>query len=441
MSGENHMHTSKRRKLPANVWLLCFVSFFADISSEMMYPLLPLFVIGVLGANEIQLGAMEGAAVLLVSLMSAYAGIRSDRSASTTGRTRWLHWGYGLPVFGKTLIAFATSWGWIFTGRMFDRFGKGLRGAPRDALIVDSVPSDQRGEAFGLHRALDTAGALVGVLIAAFLLWYLTGTPDQSHIATTPTLSLHSFQQIFLVSAILGLASWGLTFLVREPHEKMDPDTDKVMLNQSVSVDPSKSMTSLERIRALPKSYWSVILMLIIFALANSSDTFLLLRVSELGFSPWAVVLAYAIYNIVYAALSYPIGLLSDRIGRWKLIAAGWLIYALVYAGFALLSQANHLAVWGLLAIYGVYIALTDGVGKALVADVAPKNHRGTAMGIYYALTGIASLVSSVLTGWIWHQAGAATALLTSAAFALVALALLATHRHDPRSQANPTLP
>jgi MFS family permease len=235
MSGENYMNTTKRRKLPANVWLLCFVSFFADISSEMMYPLLPLFVIGVLGANEIQLGAMEGAAVLLVSLMSAYAGIRSDRSASTAGRTRWLHWGYGLPVLGKTLIAFASSWWWIFTGRMFDRFGKGLRGAPRDALIVDSVPSDQRGEAFGLHRALDTAGALVGVLIAAFLLWYLTGAPDQSQVTTPPKLSLQSFQQIFLVSAILGLASWGLTFLVREPRGKINPESNEISLNQSVA--------------------------------------------------------------------------------------------------------------------------------------------------------------------------------------------------------------
>jgi MFS family permease len=428
------MRTTKRRKLPANVWLLCFVSFFADISSEMMYPLLPLFVIGVLGANEIQLGAMEGAAVLLVSLMSAYAGIRSDRSASTAGRTRWLHWGYGLPVLGKTLIAFASSWWWIFTGRMFDRFGKGLRGAPRDALIVDSVPSDQRGEAFGLHRALDTAGALVGVLIAGFLLWYLTGAPDQSQVTTPPKLSLQSFQQIFLVSAILGLASWGLTFLVREPRGKLDSDTREISLNQSDSAESPKSATSFERIQALPKSYWSVILMLIIFALANSSDTFLLLKVSELGFTPWAVVLAYAIYNIVYAALSYPIGLLSDRIGRWKLIAAGWLIYALVYAGFALLTPANHYAVWVLLAIYGIYIALTDGVGKALVADVAPKSHRGTAMGIYYALTGIASLASSILTGWIWHSAGAASALLTSAAFAVVALVLLATHRRNWRS-------
>ena len=396
-----------------------------------MYPLLPLFVIGVLGANEIQLGAMEGAAVLLVSLMSAYAGIRSDRSASTAGRTRWLHWGYGLPVLGKTLIAFASSWWWIFTGRMFDRFGKGLRGAPRDALIVDSVPNDQRGEAFGLHRALDTAGALVGVLIAAFLLWYLTGAPDQSQVTTPPKLSLQSFQQIFLVSAILGLASWGLTFLVREPRGELDSDTNEISLNQSDSAEPRKSATSFQRIQALPKSYWSVILMLIIFALANSSDTFLLLKVSELGFTPWAVVLAYAIYNIVYAALSYPIGLLSDRIGRWKLIAAGWLIYALVYAGFALLTPANHQAVWVLLAIYGIYIALTDGVGKALVADVAPKSHRGTAMGIYYALTGIASLASSILTGWIWHSAGAASALLTSAAFAVVALILLATHRRN----------
>lgn len=413
--------TRPQRKLPANVWLLCFVSFFADISSEMMYPLLPLFVVGVLGANEIQLGAMEGAAVLLVSLMSAFAGIQSDRSKARTSRTRWLHWGYGLPLIGKTIIAFASSWVVIFSGRMMDRFGKGLRGAPRDALIVESIQAHQRGQAFGLHRALDTAGALVGVLIAAFLLWYLTGSPSDSTPSNPQNLSASVFRQVFLLSAVLGLASWILTFLVKDPNpQKQSNDAS----DRSVKYDLATETIRL-KIKSLPRSYWVVVAILLLFAFANSSDTFLLLRVQELGFSPWAVVLAYAVYNVLYAALSYPIGLLSDRIGRWALIGTGWFIYAAVYAGFAVCSPSNSLAVWVLLAFYGVYIALTDGVGKALIADVAPEFSRGTAMGVFYALTGLVSLISSILTGWIWHQYGSNPALLLGAASALIALSFL----------------
>lgn len=413
--------THSQRKLPANVWLLCFVSFFADISSEMMYPLLPLFVVGVLGGNEIQLGAMEGAAVLLVSLMSAYAGIQSDRTKTRTSRTQWLHWGYGLPLIGKTIIAFASSWAVIFSGRMLDRFGKGLRGAPRDALIVDSVEAHQRGQAFGLHRALDTAGALVGVLIAAFLLWYLTGSPSESMPANSHALSADVFRQVFLLSAVLGLASWSLTFLVKDPKPQK-PSND--VPDRSVKTDLAKESIR-SKIKSLPKRYWVVIAILMLFAFANSSDTFLLLRVQELGFSPWAVVLAYAVYNVLYAALSYPIGMLSDRIGRWTLIGLGWFIYAAVYAGFAVCSSSNSLAVWVLLGFYGVYIALTDGVGKALIADVAPEFSRGTAMGVFYALTGLVSLISSIVTGWIWHHYGSNPALLLGAAAAIIALSLL----------------
>jgi hypothetical protein len=166
---------ASRKPLPKSIWILSFISFFADISSEMMVPLLPLFLVGALGATQIQLGIMEGAAVLIVSLMSAYAGFRSDRRGIKGGRVRWLNWGYGLPVLGKSIIAVVSSPLWILLGRLLDRFGKGLRGAPRDALIVDAVEPKRLGEAFGLHRALDTAGALVGTTLASFLLWSLAG--------------------------------------------------------------------------------------------------------------------------------------------------------------------------------------------------------------------------------------------------------------------------
>lgn len=424
---------SPPRPLPPSVWLLSWVSFFADISSEMMYPILPLFLIGSLGASETQLGAMEGGAVLLVSLMSAAAGVRSDRPGRFGGRVRWLHWGYGLPVLGKGLIAFATFWPLVFVGRMLDRFGKGLRGAPRDALIVDAVSDEQRGRAFGLHRAFDTAGALVGVLASAFLLWFLTGTPDTKsghvdigHVASeTPG---WVYRTIFGVSAILGLSSWALTFFVREAETEAERGMDARDSKVARREDPhggGEGDTPRPR-WMLPQAYWAVIAMLVLFSLANSSDTFLLLRVRELGFSPWAVVLAYAAFNVTYAAISYPIGALSDRIGRWKLIASGWGIYAIVYALFAVLPAEQSWGVWPLMAIYGVYMALTDGVGKALIADFSPKDARGTALGLYYGLTGITTFLASVLAGVLWQTYGSKWALLMGTFFAVLALIAMA---------------
>ena len=413
--------------LPRSVWILSWVSFFADISSEMMYPILPLFLVGSLGASETQLGAMEGGAVLLVSLMSAAAGFRSDRPGRLGGRVRWLHWGYGLPVFGKGIIAFATFWPLVFVGRMLDRFGKGLRGAPRDALIVDAVTSEQRGRAFGLHRAFDTAGALVGVLVSAFLLWYLTGTADTKsggvdigHVASeTPG---WVYRTIFGVSAVLGLSSWALTFFVRETES--DEGIEETALRASTTEQPvGKTVASEPKaLWMLPRAYWAVIGMLVLFSLANSSDTFLLLRVRELGFSSWAVVLAYAAFNVTYAAISYPIGALSDRIGRWKLIASGWIVYAIVYALFAVLPTSASWGVWPLMAVYGVYMALTDGVGKALIADFAPRDARGTALGLYYGFTGITTFLASLLAGIIWQWYGSRWALLTGTLFATLAL-------------------
>ena len=212
--------------MPRPVWILSLVSFFADVSSEMVYPLLPLFLIGVLGSSKTQLGIMEGAAVLIVALMSAVAGVRSDRKGKHGGRIGWIRWGYGLPVLGKAIIAMASVWPFVLGGRLLDRFGKGLRGAPRDALIADAVSPDQRGRAFGLHRAFDTAGAMIGVLLAAFLLWWLTGTPQSNTSGEALSIAVETpewvYRAIFGVGAGLGLASLILTFLLRE-SESLPP--------------------------------------------------------------------------------------------------------------------------------------------------------------------------------------------------------------------------
>ncbi len=432
------MSPLKKHPLPRSVWILSFVSFLADISGEMMYPLLPLFLIGVLGSSKTQLGAMEGVAILIVSLMSAYAGIRSDRKGKGGGRVRWIRIGYGLPVLGKAIVALATVWPMVVFGRILDRFGKGLRGAPRDALIADAVSEEQRGRAFGLHRALDTAGALVGVLLAAFLLWWLTDSPRFDSSVGVPTKIVETpawvYRAIFGFSSVLGLASLALTFFVHDaPAEVSETQPDSSVMNgeaESPTPTPTPTPTSLARKKSgwfhLPGSYWAVLGVLILFSLANSSDTFLLLRARDLGYSSWSIVLVYALFNVTYSALSYPLGVLSDRIGRWRIIATGWSIYAASYVGFALLPNAYAWGMWPLMAFYGVYMALTDGINKALIADHAPKEHRGAAMGLFYALTGVTTLIASLMTGVVWDLIGPTPAMLLGAAFAILALSALA---------------
>lgn len=425
----SHFATPKRTPLPRAVWLLSWVSFFADVSSEMVYPLLPLFLIGVLGSSKLQLGLIEGAAVLIVALMTAFAGFRSDRSGK---RVRWIQIGYGLPMVGKAMIALATAWGFVMGGRLLDRFGKGLRSAPRDAMIAGAVGADQRGRAFGVHRALDTAGALIGVLLSAFLLWWLTGTPAKSAHPEVVTAAAQTpawiYRVIFGVGAGLGLISFLLTFLVRE-SDANEPTAEPIA--PATASHGQESLAKAETaVRApLPRSYWMVLGVLVLFSLANSSDAFILLRASDLGYSPWAVVMVYALFNVTYAALSYPAGALSDALGRWRIIAMGWVIYAGVYAGFALLPADHAWGMWPLMALYGIYMALTDGVGKALIADHAPKERRGAAMGIFYALTGLTTLVASLIAGVIWDRSGPTAAFLTGSGFAVVALIALGALR------------
>lgn len=426
--------SAAKLRLPRPVWILSWVSFFADVSSEMVYPLLPLFLVSVLGSSKTQLGAMEGGAVLIVALMSAFAGIRSDRQGEGGGRVPWIRWGYGLPVIGKAVIALATVWPLVLGGRLLDRFGKGLRGAPRDALIADAVTADQRGRAFGLHRAFDTAGALVGVLLSAVLLWWLTGTPQQATATSPLTAAAETpewvYRVLFGVGASLGLASLILTFLVRE-SESMPKASPRTTTETTPESNAASTPTARTEWFHLPRSYWSVLAVLVLFSLANSSDTFLLLRASDLGYPPWSVVLVYALYNVTYSALSYPAGMLSDRLGRWRIIAVGWSIYAGAYAGFALLPASQAWGMWPLMAAYGVYMALTDGIGKALIADHSPRETRGAAMGLFYALTGLTTLGASLLAGVVWDRSGPTAALMIGSGFAVLALlALLLVRRH-----------
>jgi MFS family permease len=389
------------KPLPKQVWLLGGVSFFADVSSEMIYPLLPLFIVAVLGATATDMGWIEGIAQGTVALMAAWAGMRSDRFRR---RMPWVRFGYMLPVLGRGLLVVASSWPLVLIGRTVDRLGKGFRSSPRDALIADVTPPEIRGRAYGLDRAMDTAGAFVGVIASAILLWWLAGSPNGK---ATPgaTIDPHPFRVVFAIAAGMGLFAVALTFVIREPAQKQP---------EKVAADTAGGR--------LPRAYYQTLAILLVFAIANSSDTFILLRAANVGLSPWAVVAAYAMYNFVYTIASYPAGALSDRIGRWTLVGIGWAIYAIAYIGFAVATPA---LIWPLFAFYGLFTALTDGVGKALIADHAPAQHRGRALGIFYLTTGGATIASSVIAGLVWDHFGAASTFWLGGIAAAVALLVL----------------
>ncbi|HRF58804.1 MAG TPA: MFS transporter [Fimbriimonadaceae bacterium] len=372
-------------KIPPTVWRLGWVSFFADVSSEMVYPLIPAFLNGVLRAPAQALGIVEGVAEGIVSVMKGWSGIHTDRKGE---RLPTVKLGYTLSAIGKPLLAVATVWPVVLLGRGVDRLGKGIRGTARDALLTDVIPPGIRGRAFGLHRALDTAGALVGVLIAAMLMLAMPG----------------AYRTVFVLAAVPGFLAVALLFTVRE---REPPPAANAANRQKVPW------------RTFPRAFWVMVGLSLLFGLANSSDTFLLLRASELGLSEAQVVGTYALYNVMYMLVSYPAGILSDRLGRWLMIGLGWALYAAVYGGFAFTGPGGLIP---LFALYGVYIGLTKGVSVALVADHAPKEWRGSAMGIYFMTSGGVTLAANAVTGVLWDRVGYQAALLTCAGIAAVAV-------------------
>lgn len=387
-----------RSKLPKQVILLGWVSFFADVSSEMIYPLLPLFLNSVLGAPVLALGLIEGLAQAVVSVMSALSGIFSDRIRKRVGFVRW---GYGLPILGKALICIAASWNVVLLGRLIDRLGKGLRGSPRDALLADAIEVERRGEAFGYHRMMDTAGATLGVLIAAAALWFLRGESTS-----------YMYRVVFGLSALLAVSSLVVTWFISEAETPA---------SINVHSEGSAAKLSAETHTHLGRRYWETLVILAVFAFANSSDTFLLLRASHLGLSGLEVVLAYALYNVTYALFSQRSGRLSDTFGRWGIILTGWILYAVVYAGVACVSGGY---LWFLFALYGVYMALTEGVSKALIVDCVPASKRGEALGLLYMVLGFSALSSNLLAGYLWDRVGTAAPFWLGSCTALAAVGL-----------------
>jgi MFS family permease len=390
------------RNLPRNVWVVTATSFLTDISSEMIVNLIPLFLANVLGVRTGVIGLIEGVVETTASLLKVFSGWLSDRLGQ---RKRLTVAGYALSTLAKPFLYFATTWGWVLGVRFADRVGKGVRTAPRDALVADSINPRQRGLAFGLHRAGDTAGAVVGLLIALAVVWAAQG----SGLALTRA----TFQSVVLLSILPAvLAVLVLALGVRD-----------VPAGETARHPPGLSL------RGLNARFKSFLTIVVLFTLGNSADAFLILRAQERGLSVLGVLGMLVAFNLVYTLVSGPAGALSDRVGRRRLIAGGWTAYGLVYLGFALAGSAWQ--AWALFALYGVYYGMVEGSARAMVADLVHPEQRGTAYGVYNAAVGLAAFPASLIAGLLWQGAGGWAGLGPSAPFffgaglALAAVALL----------------
>ncbi|MCX5766220.1 MAG: MFS transporter [Gemmatimonadetes bacterium] len=384
--------------LEPNVKALGAVSLLADVSSEMIYPLLPLFVTTVLGGSASMLGAIEGLAETTASLLKLASGWWSDR----VRRKPLVMFGYGVSSLARPLMGFAAAPWHVLVVRMSDRVGKGLRSSPRDALLAASVSPDSRGRAFGFHRAADNLGAFVGPMVAWFLLQG-AGMPLRS---------------VFLWAAVPGVLSlMVLAWFVREPARAAEP-VRSASMHAKASDTPNGP--------SLSPAFWRYLAVLGVFTLGCSSDAFLLMRAGQLGVATALIPVLWAMHNLLKSAASTPAGSLSDRIGRKPVIVAGWLVYAAVYLLFAQATQAWH--AWALFGAYALYLGLVEGVEKALVADLVPAERRGRAFGLFNFTVGIAALPASVVFGVVWERWGAQVAFGMGAALAgaaAVALMLL----------------
>ena len=385
-------------RIPRPVWLLGWSSLFTDAATEMIYPLLPVYLSRVLGAGPLSLGIIEGVAEAVNSALKIVSGYVSDRWSK---RRPIVIAGYAISSAARPLIAMTRSWPQVLLVRALDRTGKGIRGAPRDAMLARLAPSAERGRIFGFHRAMDHAGAIVGPLVATAILFFAPG----------------EYRLVFALTVIPGAIAVALLFFVSEPAAPAP-------VRASRESSPGRP--------AVDRPLLAFLGVLLLFSLGNSADAFLLLRLSDAMGSATYVPLLWSGLHVVKASLSTWGGALSDRLGRRHVIVIGWLLYALVYVGFALAQSLWTLVTWFL--VYGAFFALTEGAEKALVADLAPADKHGVAFGMYNTTLGIGALAASIVFGLLYERFGAPVAFSTGAVLATVAAVLLMALR--PSSQA-----
>jgi len=376
------------RRLHPNIWIVTITSFLTDISSEMIVYLIPLFLANVLGVKTVIIGLIDGVAETTASFVKIYSGALSDK----LGKRKWLAvLGYGLSTISKPFLYFANTWGWVFGVRFSDRVGKGIRTAPRDALVAASTDENSRGLAFGLHRAGDTAGAFLGIAIAALIIW-LTQTNDA-------LLSMKTFRIAVLASIIPAV----LAVIVLAVGAK-----DLAAAGKGANPKQAEGGTISPRFKAF-------LAVMVLFTLGNSSDSFIVLRAKERGVIVLQTMGMLITFTAIYTIFSGPLGALSDKVGRRKLMIGGWITYGLVYLGFALAGAGWQ--IWMLFGFYGLYYAATEGTAKAFVADLVPDSQRGTAYGLFNAAIGLTALPASVIAGLLWQGIGAWTGFGPSAPF------------------------
>ena len=389
-----------------NIVFLGLISFFMDVSSEMVYPIIPLYLTAAFGATPALVGIIEGIAESTASLLKVFSGYITDKYKK---KKPIAFAGYATGLLYKLALLFAGSWAGILTARVIDRLGKGIRTAPRDVMVSESAEDDTMGKAFGVHKALDMAGSALGIILSYMLLRGLAGGFTSGiGVGGTGSGMVDTYRLIFMISiapTILALVMFAFVKEKKEPRQIKERE---------------KFWTGFSSLDGRLKLY---LLIVFLFTLGNSSNTFLLLRAKSAGFDDTNVILLYFLYNLTASVLAVPFGKLSDRIGRKSVLTCGYLLFSAVYAGFAFASSVPAFVV--IFAVYGIFTAMTAGVERALIADIAPARLKGTMLGLHSTVSGIALLPASVICGFLWDSFGTAVPFLFGAAMSMVAAVLL----------------